>query len=66
MGTVTKVAAIQVAELNADVARRYGWLRAHLNTTRPPIVPNDLWIAAHGLALELPLISRKLDDFQHP
>ena len=50
-------ASVQVVDLDADVARQYGQLRAHLLSIGRPIGPNDLWIAAHALALDLPLVS---------
>ena len=44
------ISAVQVVDLDADVAREYGQLRAHLRSIGQPIGPNDLWIAAHALA----------------
>ena len=49
------IAAVQVVDLDADVAREYGQLRAHLRSIGQPIGPNDLWIAAHALARGVPL-----------
>ena len=43
------LATVQVIDLDARVARRYGRLRAHLRSVGRPIGPNDLWIAAHAL-----------------
>ena len=57
-------AGVQVVDLDADVARQYGQLRAHLRSTGQPIGPNDLWIAAHALALDLPLVTHNLDEFR--
>ena len=56
--------AVQVADMNADVGRRYGRLRTHLAAAGQMIGPNDLWIAAHALSLELPLISHNLREFE--
>ena len=56
--------AVQVTNMNADVGRRYGLLRAHLAAAGQMIGPNDLWIAAHALSLELPLISHNLREFE--
>ena len=56
--------AVPVVGLEADVARHYGQLRTHLNSIGQIIGPNDLWIAAHALALELPLITHNLSEFQ--
>lgn len=58
------LAAIQVADLDAEVARRYGRLRAHLFSVGKPIGPNDLGVAAHALARELPLVSHNISEFQ--
>ena len=55
---------VQVVELDADVARQYGRLRAHLRSIGRPIGPNDLWIAAHALALDLPLVTHNLAEFR--
>ena len=57
-------ASVQVADLDADVARQYGKLCAHLLSTGRPIGPNDLWIAAHALALDLPLVTHNLSEFR--
>lgn len=57
------LAAVQVDDLDAEVAREYGRLRAHLRSIGQPIGPNDLWIAAHALAREVPLITRNLSEF---
>ena len=56
--------AIQVVEMDIDVARRYGQIRADLAAAGQPIGPNDLWIAAHALALDLPLITHNVAEFR--
>ena len=58
------LAAIEVAQMDGEVARRYGQLRADLNRIGQPIGPNDLWIAAHALALAVPLITNNLLEFE--
>ena len=58
------LAAVQVTDMNADVGRHYGTLRARLAAAGQMIGPNDLWIAAHALSLELPLISHNLREFE--
>ena len=58
------VGAVQVADLDADVAREYGQLRAHLRSIGQPIGPNDLWIAAHALARDVPLVTHNLSEFR--
>ena len=59
------LAAMRVANLTNEVARRYGALRAALYAAGRPVGPNDLWIAAHAVALDLPLITHNLDEFRH-
>ena len=58
------LAAVQVVDLDAEVARRYGRLRAHLCSIGQPIGPNNLWIAAHALALDVPLVTHNLSEFR--
>ena len=58
------LAAVQVIDLDADVAREYGQLRAHLRSIGQPIGPNDLWIAAHALARGVPLVTHNLAEFR--
>ena len=58
------VSSVQVVELDAEVARQYGRLRAYLRSIGQPIGPNDLWIAAHALARNVPLITHNLSEFQ--
>ena len=60
----TLVAAVQVIDLDADVAREYGQIRAHLRSIGQPIGPNDLWIAAHALARDVPLVTHNLSEFR--
>ena len=60
----TLLGAVQVIDLDAEVARHYGQLRAHLRSIGQPIGPNDLWIAAHALALDVPLITHNLAEFE--
>ena len=55
--------AIQVVDVDAEVARQYGQLRAHPRSIGRPIGPNDLWIAAHALALDVPLVTHNLSGF---
>ena len=56
-------ASVQVIDLNAEAARQYGRLRAHLRATGQLIGPNDLWIAAHALARDVPLVTHNLSEF---
>ena len=59
----TLLSAIHVVEPDVDAARRYGQLRAHLRLIGRLISPNDLWIAAHALALDMPLVTNNLAEF---
>ena len=56
--------AVRVDDLDTEVARRYGRLRAHLRSIGRPIGPNDLWIAAHALARDVPLVTHNLSEFR--
>jgi tRNA(fMet)-specific endonuclease VapC len=55
------VGAIQVLPLTESVAEMYGQLRAALK--KQPIGPNDTWIAAHAMAMQLPLITNNTREF---
>ena len=56
--------SVQVVELDTRVAQEYGRLRAHLRAIGQPIDPNDLWIAAHALARDVPLVTHNLAEFR--
>ena len=58
------VGSVQVTDLDTEVAREYGQLRAHLRSIGQPIGPNDLWIAAHALARDVPLVTHNLSEFR--
>ena len=58
------LAAVEIADMNDEVAREYGQLRADLDSMGRPIGPNDLWVAAHALALGMPLITNNLSEFE--
>ena len=58
------LAAVQVVDLDAEVARQYGQLRAYLRSVGQQIGPNELWIAAHALARDVPLVTHNLGEFQ--
>ena len=55
---------IDVLPLPATAARHYGDLRAALQKAGTPIGNNDLWIAAHALAMGVPLVSNNLREFE--
>ena len=55
---------VQVVPLTAEAGLRYGEVRAVLQRAGTPIGNNDLWIAAHALALGVPLVSNNLHEFE--
>ena len=57
-------AGVQIVDVDVDVAQQYGQLRAHLRSIGQPIGPNDLWIAAHALARDVPLVTHNLAEFR--
>jgi len=56
--------AAQVVPLTAEAGLRYGEVRAVLQRAGTSIGNNDLWIAAHALALGVPLISNNVREFE--
>lgn len=57
------LSSVAIAPLANDVARDYGRLRATLKQQGRLIGPNDLWIAAHALCLDLPLVTGNTREF---
>jgi len=55
---------VQVLPLPAEAGSHYGEVRAALQKAGTPIGNNDLWIAAHALALGVPLVSNNLHEFE--
>ena len=55
------ISAIQTLPLTESVSEMYGKVRAALK--KQPIGPNDTWIAAHALALQLPLVTNNTREF---
>jgi tRNA(fMet)-specific endonuclease VapC len=55
------ISAIQTLPLTESVSEMYGQVRAALK--KQPIGPNDTWIAAHALALQLPLVTNNTREF---
>lgn len=56
--------AIPVYELPADIATYYGRIRVELEKHGTPIGPNDLLIAAHGLASDLTVVTGNEKEFR--
>lgn len=57
------LSSIKIYALTNQTARVYGEVRAGLRRSGQSIGPNDLWIAAHALALELPLVTNNTREF---
>ena len=55
------VSAVQISPLTESVSEVYGQVRAEIK--KQPIGPNDTWIAAHALALQLPLVTNNVREF---
>lgn len=55
---------VGVRVFDAEAARRYAEVRAHLQRTGKLIGPLDMLIAGHALALELPLITGNVAEFK--
>ncbi len=55
--------AMDILPLEKPVDLRYGEIRAYLNQAGKPIGGNDLFIAAHALALNLTLVSANVREF---
>jgi tRNA(fMet)-specific endonuclease VapC len=56
--------AVEVLSLPAAAGLHYGEVRAALQRAGTPIGNNDLWIAAHALALSVPLVSNNRREFE--
>lgn len=57
------LATIPVLAIEAETDRHYGSVRAALEKAGTPIGQNDIWIAAHALALDLTLITDNMAEF---
>ena len=55
---------MQIVDLNRATAAAYGSIRAHLERLGRPIGSNDLWIAAHALALDATLVTANEREFR--
>lgn len=54
---------IPVLPIPTDAAESYGEIRSHLEKQGKIIGTNDLWIAAHALALNVRLVTNNLKEF---
>jgi len=55
---------VRVLPLDAGVSAQYGRVRAALERRGLPIGANDLWIAAHALALKVTLVTDNGREFR--
>ncbi len=60
----TVIRHVRVLELTESCAQRYGEIAKFLQRAGTPIGNNDLWIAAHALALDVTLVSNNIREFQ--
>ena len=58
------VAGLEVVALDAAVSKTYARIRADLERRGQPIGANDLWIAAHALALGCTLVTNNTREFE--
>jgi tRNA(fMet)-specific endonuclease VapC len=54
---------LDIAEYGAEAAEHYGRVRADLERKGKPIGGNDLLIAAHALALGVPVVTHNVREF---
>jgi tRNA(fMet)-specific endonuclease VapC len=54
---------LEVKALEPEAALHYGRLRAHLALAGTPIVANDMFVAAHALALDATLVTDNEREF---
>lgn len=60
----TILEAVALFELPSDIAAHYGQIRLALEKQGTPIGPNDLLIAAHGLASDLTVVTGNEKEFR--
>ncbi|MDP2318494.1 MAG: type II toxin-antitoxin system VapC family toxin [Acidobacteriota bacterium] len=58
------LAPYYVLPLTLEVSWQYGRAFRHLRDNRIPIDRSDLWIAATGLAYEMPVVTRRVEHFK--
>lgn len=59
----TLASLIPPLPMSTEVSKHYGLIRSKLERTGKVIGNNDLWIAAHALALEVILVTNNLKEF---
>lgn len=59
----TVLSALEILPYEEPADRYYAQLRNHLEKAGTPIGPNDMWIAAHALALELTVVTGNVSEF---
>ncbi len=60
----TLIDGFQVAALDASVSLAYGRIRYQLEREGKPIGNNDLWIAAHAIALGATVVTDNVREFE--
>ena len=60
----TVLTELPVLPFEPPADRVYGGIRAYLERVGMPIGPNDLFIAAHALALDLTLVTANKREFR--
>lgn len=58
------LSAMEILPFDSPADRRYAEIRHHLARVSTPIGPNDLFIAAHALAVDLTLVTTNTRVFQ--
>lgn len=57
------LSTVRVAPVDEQVVETYAEVRAYLEANGQRIGPHDTWIAAHSLALGLPLVTNNMREF---
>ncbi len=55
---------LEILAYDESAARRYGVIRAFLESKGTPIGPMDLMIAAHALSMDLTVVTNNVREFQ--
>lgn len=57
------LSVVRILPVDEQVVETYGDVRAYLETNGQRIGPHDIWIAAHALTHELPLVTNNTREF---